>query len=674
MGQHKFDTDVNLSSNQLLKALLERVDNNTMPLSAAEGRVLYHLIKKVPAFYNGLNFEFLVTESYVSALLGGLAWKDDVEAVSDVNVPLTNLINGVTVDDIVLGTGNRVLLLAQTDPRENGVWLVGNPATRPFDLDDSGDFNNAVVPVKDGTTYKGWQFRCKNIDPDLGIDAIEFVDMTPSVPDATEAVKGKIRIALLAAVLEGLEGDTAVTPLTLKAALDPIRNQLASLAPAPPNGLTGRSLSMSVYTALAESSGVTHNCTDDLTPDGTVSNFFDGDAGDLTAEIDASAEGSQTLSTASDIGVYGALNIIDDSDPIPAGQMGHGLYKQLSAFIRPVSDLSLGEHTYKMIHSLTGETNVLTFYTDDPGSVTITGAAITLPTLSRYVSGVPSLAVGDTLLVDFNVNGAVMSHYNPTRLARLSGLQTETRNIAPPGTPPSSGSVVSYTSETLEILAGSYSENVEISISGYNSKDVQGAILNENINSRVDTMSNEALRKEAGSGLYPAAGYGGTFGSTYDLKTYYTEELQLLNGKFQRPSGNYSGNQPVAGPDYSSGMGTDDRWVLFDLGINLSNASSLILTLPSIEGSWSGVETSGIKIQVKVEGETGWMDANKAFALVGAPSGDGDACMVYADSTENVKKVSFGNTPRSGALLVRIGLPDGSDKKFGQGVTVTNIV
>ena len=672
MAKHVIDADLDIKNNRLLGALLEILMDQTAGLT--EGRIGYDEIRKLPVYYNGTELKRLVNETYVQELLSGLVFKDDVDAAADYDIDITTLIDGVSVDGVTLNTGSRVLLFAQSDGTENGVYIIGASPVRSSDMDDPVDFTNAVIPVKYGTNYGGAHYRCKTVRPVIGSTVIEFVDFTPSVPDATEVVKGKIRIATLQEVIAGIIGDAAVTPASLKAVLDPIRDQIGAIAPEPPAGLSGRAIAMSLYTALAESSGDSHDCTDDTTPDGQVSAFYDGDNGELSVEVDGAVAGSHVLSAASDIGSYDSLIITDDSDPFNPGEFGYGMYKQLTALVRPDSVLTVGAHTFQMKHSITGDSLLKEFYVDDHGSVTVANVSVTLPAgTTRYISGVPSLEVGHGIAVDFTVENAVNTHYNDTRIGRVQSLYTQSLNFAPPGFAPAYGDDVVYTGEIVQVLSGVYTEDVSLEILGYNSKDDAGLPHVENTGTRVDTLSIET-RKEAGNGLYPASGYGGTFDSQRSLKDFYTEELQLINGKYQWPSGNFTGNVPVAGPDYSTGMGTADRWVLFDTGVTLDSASSFVLTLNGTEGTWSGIETAGVYIQIKVEGQTGWLDANKTFPLVGFPDVDGDACMVYGDSSETVKKVSFGNNPRSGKLWVRIGLPDGSDKKFSQSIGISNIV
>jgi len=455
-------------------------------------------------------------------------------------------------------------------------------------------------------------------------------------------------------------------------ALDDHDAKINALIPAPPANLAGRSLVMALYTAVASGTGTSHQCTDDTTPQAEIADVYNADAGDLTAEIDTVADGVKTLTAGDDSGTYSSLIIVNESDPLQ-GEIGQGIYKVLLARIISDTALSLAQHTYRLVHSITGASALLTFNVDDPGLVTISAVFVTLPvSVSRYVSGVPSLSQGDDILLAFTVEGAVGKHYHPTKVANLSGLQVSSLDIAPPASTPAEGADLLFVDKEVNVLAAVYSEDIIISIFGYNSKAVAGTINNHATGARVDLVSNETNRRTSGSGQYPASGYGASFDPEQDLKTVYTEELQQLNGIHQWPAGNFSGNLPVAGPDYSSGMGTGWRYVVPIAAISLNNASGFTINFIGAV-NFSGVETPDIRIYIKVDGATGWIDANASYPGVGSPVNNGDPSMVYNQSSATVKRVTFGPTPRTGLLYIRIGLPSDTTKKF-QTITVTNIV
>jgi len=458
-------------------------------------------------------------------------------------------------------------------------------------------------------------------------------------------------------------------PLGIPALWDLI-NQLI---PNSPDGLNGKILSMSgLYTALEEGTGISHNdCTYDITPTGSVSNFYDGDDGILTAFIDSGDSGSRILTIADDIGNYSALHITNDYDPFAGIPGQENFYKVLDSNITSSSGLSYASHAYQLKHSITGDSVIRFFHVDDPGIVTITSIIDSLPAATTgWVSGVPTLLSGDIISFNFNVVNAVRKHYNVTRLALISSAFTSSNTCIPPGTPPSEGAIVSYSGRTVTVNNGVYTEDLIIGIRGYNSRNIAGTLNNTNTGARIDTVSDESLRRISGSGQYPSSGYGGIFISTISLRSTYTEELQMLNGKYQIPSGDYTANLPIAGPNYSIGMGSTDRWVTFSI-TTLNNDLAFTLTFNGTSGSWSGTETSGIEIYAKVEGVTGWLDCNAAYPGVGIPINNGDSAMVFGSSGIYIKRVTLGIV-RSGTLYIRIGLPNGSNKKFSS-VTISNI-
>ncbi len=161
---------------------------------------------------------------------------------------------------------------------------------------------------------------------------------------------------------------------------------------------------------------------------------------------------------------------------------------------------------------------------------------------------------------------------------------------------------------------------------------------------------------------------GGAFTSTTSLKTTYVEELQLLNGRYQIPTGDYSANSPTAGPDYSTGMGLVDRYVTLQ-PVNLVNSSNFSITFNDIIGTWNGTQTGGMTIHAKIGATTGWIDCNSPYPGFGNPSIDGGNAMIFAESTATFKRVTLGSAVLSGALYIRIGLPVGSNKQFS-GITI----
>lgn len=488
---------------------------------------------------------------------------------------------------------------------------------------------------------------------------------TPTTHPAKWQVIGSVGSITAAVVAYVKHGYT-----TVEQALDAHEAKLTALIPDAPDGLVGRVLAMTLYTALQAATGDSHQCTDDQTPDGSIDDVYDAKIGDLSCKVDTVQTGIKTLTENDDSGTYDDLIIVQEKDPLE-GQLGQGIYKVLDAIIRSVTPLTFDEHTYQLIHSVTGLSSVFSFHVDNPGTPVISGSQLTLPAnASKYASGVPSLGAGDIINVEITIAGAVKKHYHPTKIGSIGSPYVVGVNLAPPVIPPNEDADVTL-DDDITILAGVFVENLLILASGFNSKGIQGTQEDIQSDVYIDDVSNESNRKVSGSGQYPSLGYGAAFDSQISLKTVYTEELQLKNGKYQRPSGDYTGIQPTPGEDYDDGMGVGWRYVMPISSITLNNVSGLTIELTNSEG-FANAETSDLRLYIKVDGITGWLDANKAFSLVGSPSNDGDACMVIFESTGNEKRISFGDTLRTGLLYIRVGLPDGDPKKFSS-IIVKNI-
>ena len=478
----------------------------------------------------------------------------------------------------------------------------------------------------------------------------------------TDGMYGVTGIGAIAGVAEGDK---------IEDAFDKIETVLAKLAPPKPANLSAKTLSVSgTYSALESSTGTVHSIvTDVTTPTSTTStSFYDGDAGTLSAKINGSVAGSRVLTTGDDTGSYSSLKITSDLDPY-LGQTGkEGFWRALIAGVEASSPLSVGLNTYQLLHSTTGNTPVYTLYVDDPATPSISSYSITSSGTGTYISGVPSLAAGNTVQANFTVGNAIKSHYNSTRIASANSSVTNSANAALPVSPPISGATF-VASINLSVSSSSYIENVVVSCLGYNSK---GGTASQNVSvlsgtMRVDTVSNETIRKKSGTSTYPTKGSSASqFGDTYVSATSLVsnEELQLLNGSYQYPSANYLSNTPV-GPNYSSLTGI--RWVTFNNIGSITAASSLTFTFNGSVNFGGTAEVSNFYLYVLIDGAVptaGWVDGNKPYDGVSSPSVNGDYALVVANSTATSKKITFGQTPRTGTIWVRVGFPSGSDKKF----------
>jgi hypothetical protein len=114
------------------------------------------------------------TKGYVDAVAEGLHIHASVVALADSNITLPTA--PTAVDGVTLSTGNRVLLIGQTAPEENGIYVVINgDLARAEDYDtaeevQAGDF----VFVSGGSVYASTGWVQENNVATLGTDPIEW--------------------------------------------------------------------------------------------------------------------------------------------------------------------------------------------------------------------------------------------------------------------------------------------------------------------------------------------------------------------------------------------------------------------------------------------------------------------------------------------------------------------
>lgn len=99
-------------------------------------------------------------------------------ASTDVNIDLIALKEGSKVDGLLVSAGKRVLLGAQRDPRENGVWVVTKTdvPVRPPDFPVGGSASGTLLYVVAGDLNVDRAFMCTNLPgtDTVGTDALVF--------------------------------------------------------------------------------------------------------------------------------------------------------------------------------------------------------------------------------------------------------------------------------------------------------------------------------------------------------------------------------------------------------------------------------------------------------------------------------------------------------------------
>lgn len=117
------------------------------------------------------------TKAYVDATAQGLDPKASARAASTGNLTLSGT---QTVDGVSLSVDDRVLVKNQTNPEENGVYLVKSSAwTRSADADAWGELVSAFVFVEEGSTNADNGYLC-TVDGGgtLGSTAVTWVQFS----------------------------------------------------------------------------------------------------------------------------------------------------------------------------------------------------------------------------------------------------------------------------------------------------------------------------------------------------------------------------------------------------------------------------------------------------------------------------------------------------------------
>lgn len=109
---------------------------------------------------------------------GGGNWKTSCRFGTEMDVDLAggDIAAGTVHDGVTAVTGDRVLVLAQSDATENGIYVVpaSGAASRAADADSTADLDSMTVWVDEGVTYANTAWHQTDPDPVVGTDPIMF--------------------------------------------------------------------------------------------------------------------------------------------------------------------------------------------------------------------------------------------------------------------------------------------------------------------------------------------------------------------------------------------------------------------------------------------------------------------------------------------------------------------
>ena len=109
------------------------------------------------------------TKAYTDSIVSGLDIKASVRVASTVDIAIASaLINGSTIDGVVVATGDRALLKDQTAGAENGIYVVvaSGAASRAADADSSAKVTSGMyVFVSEGTVSSDMGYVLTTNDP-----------------------------------------------------------------------------------------------------------------------------------------------------------------------------------------------------------------------------------------------------------------------------------------------------------------------------------------------------------------------------------------------------------------------------------------------------------------------------------------------------------------------------
>lgn len=446
----------------------------------------------------------------------------------------------------------------------------------------------------------------------------------------------------------------------------------------------------------------------------TLTNVYNAYTGTLSAKINNVSETPVTLTGVSDVGTYNSLVITEDKDAhaVDAATYPSNFYNVFSGKIsKSNASVAVGYNTYQMVHSATGNTNVLGFVKDDVVlaptlDTTLATITTTTPGTLRYVSGVPYFNTGATIAIHgvnaYNwIGQTYLGSVTPMTIApgtivsgtgngiasqgksyaQLDGSPTFLNAGAPiANTGKNSG--VAYTLGAIPVtINGTAASSSKITMSLSN---VNGASTTVELSTPINVYSSaisgldelsipvsltlggtyldngKRIAMPSASGATPAFNSATNYFTTYSfsgaITVTGTDEAVTRFGVASNNTTNYSLYQPV-GPDLSGRTGTQ----YFRFAWRRTQVANFTLTYSGkISGLWVAAPASAIDTASTLNG---WVDATLVYAGAGVPGANtgagGNGSNGCAKSAGDV--IVSGATVSNSAHILTLGSANSSD-------------
>lgn len=274
--------------------------------------------------------------------------------------------------------------------------------------------------------------------------------------------------------------------------------------------------------------------------------------------------------------------------------------------------------------------------------------------VQKYISGVPTLKEGSTFYVTGQIIG-IRKFKNPL-LAKYDCSFYEEKVINNNPTYTTNFPVYELTAECK--VPENYFGIFHFGARAFDILREQQAVKAFWHNFYIDTVSVED-RVTSGTGEFPLS-----FGKQYPHEESLCDnkELQLKNGVYQFPNGDYRDINPdlgletelAKGPYYDGIDLSEVRWATFKFE-SKEYCSGVFINIEDFKAKHNDIGLlDDVHIYVKTP-ITGWLDANSPYNGVSVPKEDGDAAFVVANSTYDKRYVTFGTQMINGPFFVRIG-------------------